>query len=115
MVKLLTRDAPELQDDAERSFVLARNMSGGGEVGGLYVRLFTPEQVLGPEEVVSVNGAGDTFVGALAVGLARGEKVQGVVGFAMKCAGETLRSGESVSRSLAGMRAEVAKLNMGRT
>lgn len=85
-------------------------MSGGGEVGGLYVRLFPPERVLAPEEVVSVNGIGDTFCGALAVGLAGGKQVQDVIGFAQRAAGLSLGSRESVSAELVGMSGEVGKL-----
>lgn len=110
LVKLLAANAPELYDANERAYVPARNMSGGGEVGGLYVRLFPPERVLAPEEVVSVNGIGDTFCGALAVGLAGGKQVQDVIGFAQRAAGLSLGSRESVSAELVGMSGEVGKL-----
>jgi pseudouridine-5'-phosphate glycosidase/pseudouridine kinase len=110
MVKLLAADAPELRDDAERQYVLARNMTGHESIGGLYVRLFPPKRILAPEEVISVNGIGDTFCGALAVGLVNGSKVQNVIDFAQKAASLSLRSRESVSPELKGMRGEVAKL-----
>lgn len=112
MVKLLTANAPELHDDAERQYVLARNMSGDENIGGLYVRLFPPERVLAPEEVVSVNGIGDTFCGALAVGLANGSRIQHVVDFAQRAAGLSLKSKESVSPELKGLRGEVEKLKV---
>lgn len=112
MTRLLPADAPELYDDAERAFVMARcaNADADARVGGLYVRLFPVERVLAPEEVVSVNGIGDTFCGALAVGLARGSSVQDVVGFAQRAAGLSLRSRESVSAELRGLRGEVERL-----
>ncbi|KAF1942433.1 IdgA domain-containing protein [Clathrospora elynae] len=104
MTKVLGSEAPELHDETERQFVLARNMTGNDKagVGGLYVRLFEVERVLKPEEVVSVNGIGDTFCGALAHGLARGGevKVQDVVGFAQRAAGCSLKSREAVSGEL---------------
>lgn len=102
MTKLLANNAAELYDDAEKPYVLARNNNGdiGSGVGGLYVRLFPVEQVLPPEDVVSVNGIGDTFCGALAVGLAHGKQLQKVVGFAQKAAGLSLKSKESVSPQL---------------
>ncbi|KAI8938988.1 hypothetical protein NX059_004832 [Plenodomus lindquistii] len=106
MTKLLSTKAEELQSEDERRFVLARNFSGVGEVGGLYVRLFEPERVLTSEEVVSVNGIGDTFCGAIAVGIARGRKVQDIVGFAQRAASESLKSAESVSPALRGLRLE---------
>ncbi|CAN9464113.1 unnamed protein product [Alternaria alternata] len=106
MTKLLASDAKELREDRERQYVLARNMSSDGSatVGGLYVRLFPVEKVLEPHEVVSVNGIGDTFCGALAYGLSRGEKVQDVVGFAQRAAGESLKSREAVSPELRGLK-----------
>jgi pseudouridine-5'-phosphate glycosidase/pseudouridine kinase len=110
MVKLLEADAEELHDDNERQYVLARNMNGDEKIGGLYVRLFLPERILAPEEVVSVNGIGDTFCGALAVGLANGSRIQHVVDFAQRAAGLSLKSRESVSSELRGLRGEVSKL-----
>jgi pseudouridine-5'-phosphate glycosidase/pseudouridine kinase len=106
MTKLLSVDSPELFDESQRQYVLSRNNNGdvASGVGGLYVRLFPVEKVLQPEEVVSVNGIGDTFCGALAVGLARGKRVQDVVGFAQRAAGLSLRSKESVSGELSGLR-----------
>lgn len=112
MTRLLAADAPELHDDAERPYVVARraNADEGADVGGLYVRLFPVEKVLRPEEVVSVNGIGDTFCGALAVGLAKGKRVQDVVGFAQRAASLSLRSRESVSPALSGLRDAVDAL-----
>jgi pseudouridine-5'-phosphate glycosidase/pseudouridine kinase len=110
MVKLLTATAPELHDDAERPYILARNMNGDENIGGLYVRLFPPERVLAPEEVVSVNGIGDTFCGALAVGLVQKARVQHVVDFAQRAAGLSLKSRESVSGELRGLRGEVERI-----
>ncbi|KAF1848274.1 uncharacterized protein K460DRAFT_334148 [Cucurbitaria berberidis CBS 394.84] len=107
LTKLLTTDAEELHNDAERPYILARGMNTDSSqlgVGGLYVRLFAPEKVLKPEEVVSVNGIGDTFCGALAVGLASGKRVQDVIGFAQRAAGLSLRSRESVSLELRGLK-----------
>lgn len=107
LTKILSANAEELHDDAEREFVLARSMSAEARklgIGGLYVRLFSPERVLAPEEVVSVNGIGDTFCGAVAVGIAKGRRVQDIVGFAQKAAGLSLRCRESVSPELEGLR-----------
>ncbi|KAH7410386.1 Indigoidine synthase A like protein-domain-containing protein [Phaeosphaeria sp. MPI-PUGE-AT-0046c] len=104
LVKLLSASASELHDEQERQYVLARNMNGHKHVGGLYVRLFKPERVLASEEIVSVNGIGDTFCGAVAVGVSKGRKVQDVVDWAQRAAGESLRVGESVSAELVKMR-----------
>ncbi|KAH7081848.1 Indigoidine synthase A like protein-domain-containing protein [Paraphoma chrysanthemicola] len=106
MVKLLEASAPELHSETERQYVLARNLTGHAKIGGLYVRLFPPERVLSPEEVVSVNGIGDTFCGALAVGLASQRRVQDVVNFAQQAAGLSLKSRESVSPELKDLKSE---------
>jgi pseudouridine-5'-phosphate glycosidase/pseudouridine kinase len=112
MTKLLAADAEELVDDKERQYVLARNLSPASErseagkgkaVGGLYVRLFPVEKVLQPSEVVSVNGIGDTFCGAVAHGLASGRRVKDIVGFAQRAAGESLRSRQAVGEGLRGL------------
>ncbi|KAJ6192792.1 IdgA domain-containing protein [Bipolaris maydis] len=115
MTKLLTADAPELHSEAERQFVLARNSAPSAtnaqsSVGGLYVRLFPVEKVLSPEEVVSVNGIGDTFCGSLAHGLSQGRQIQDVVGFAQRAAALSLKSREAVSSELKGLRGSLAKL-----
>lgn len=106
LVKILSADAPELRDEAERGYVLARNLSGREGVGGVYVRLYKPEKVLSAGEIVSVNGIGDTFCGGVAVGLARGESVQGVVRGAQRAALLSLQSAASVSPALREMRGE---------
>jgi pseudouridine-5'-phosphate glycosidase/pseudouridine kinase len=106
MAKLLAPGAKELRDDQERQYVLARNLSTDGEatVGGLYVRLFPVEKVLEPHEVVSVNGIGDTFCGALAHGLSQGKRAQDVIRFAQRAAGESLKSRQAVSPALRGLK-----------
>jgi pseudouridine-5'-phosphate glycosidase/pseudouridine kinase len=113
MTKLLRADDPLLSDADEAKYVLARNGNADTElgVGGLYVRLFAPEEVLAPEEVVSVNGIGDTFLGALAAALVQGGRVQDVVGLAQRAAGLSLRSKESVSPELRGLRGDVEALS----
>lgn len=110
LVKILRADAKELYDESERQYILARNMQGTMGIGGLYVRLFAPERILPPEEVVSVNGIGDTFCGAVAVGLSRSVKIQNVVGLAQRAASLSLRSRDSVSQDLRGLREDFGKL-----
>jgi pseudouridine-5'-phosphate glycosidase/pseudouridine kinase len=104
LTQLLKADDPVLTSADESQYVLARCKTGDAKVGGLYVRLFPTEKVLRDDEVVSVNGIGDTFVGALAAGLTKGRRVQDVVGFAQRAAGLSLRSKESVSPELRGLK-----------
>ncbi|KAF2203898.1 hypothetical protein GQ43DRAFT_454125 [Delitschia confertaspora ATCC 74209] len=101
---LLTRLLPAghhaLSSPEHSQYVLSRCTNGDAEVGGLYMRLFSPERVLGPGEVVSVNGIGDTFLGVLASGLVKGGKIDEVVPVAQRASGLSLMSRESVSPRL---------------
>ena len=106
LIQVLRADDPILSSPDDAQYVLARCNNGNTEIGGLYVRLY-PTEVLDKEEVVSVNGCGDTFVGALAVGLAKGRRVQECIGVAQRAAGLTLRSKESVSPELRRLADEV--------
>ncbi|KAJ4347098.1 uncharacterized protein N0V89_011035 [Didymosphaeria variabile] len=106
LTQLLKADDPVLSSADEAQYVLSRCNNGDQTVGGLYVRLY-PTKVLEAEEVVSVNGCGDTFVGALAVGLAKKKRVQDCVGLAQRAAGLTLRSRESVSPELKTLQGEI--------
>jgi len=104
LTQLLKADDPVLTSGDEAQYVLSRCNNGDVNVGGLYVRLFPTEKILGPDEVVSVNGIGDTFVGALATGLAKGMRVQDCVNFAQEAASLSLRSSESVSPQLTSLK-----------
>ncbi|KAF2007675.1 IdgA domain-containing protein [Amniculicola lignicola CBS 123094] len=112
LTRLLLPDDPLLSDGEAARYVLARNGNGDGIVGGLYVRVFPVEEVVRPEEVVSVNGIGDTFLGAVVSGLVGGGAVQDVLGLAQRAAGLTLRCGESVSREVRGLRGELERGGM---
>lgn len=110
LTQVIKPNDPILSSPEQAQYVLARNLTGHGKVGGLYVRLFAPERVLRDEEVVSVNGIGDTFVGALAAGLAKGKQVRDVVEFAQKASVLSLKSKESVSPDLEKLRVELERL-----
>ncbi|KAF2634189.1 hypothetical protein P280DRAFT_464015 [Massarina eburnea CBS 473.64] len=107
LTQLVKAGDPVLSSPQESQYVLARNTTGDKKVGGLYVRLFQPDVILKDEEVVSVNGIGDTFVGALAAGLVKGRGIKDVVGFAQKASILSLRSRESVSPELRALKGEL--------
>ncbi|RPB05311.1 hypothetical protein L873DRAFT_1663805 [Choiromyces venosus 120613-1] len=73
---------------------------GTGAVAGVMVRHF-PAEMISKEDIVSVNGVGDTFLGVVLAGLVKmgmdGVHVEEVIDKAQKAAGLTLRSPESVS------------------
>jgi pseudouridine-5'-phosphate glycosidase/pseudouridine kinase len=104
---LLKANDPRLSSSEASPYVLSRCSNGDPEVGGIYVRLFEPEEVLGPGEVVSVNGVGDTFLGALMAGISRGRRIEDVVNLAQRAAVFSLKSRETVSTELVALMAEV--------
>ncbi|KAF2012231.1 hypothetical protein BU24DRAFT_397180 [Aaosphaeria arxii CBS 175.79] len=102
LTKLLKSDDPALSSREEAPYVLSRRSNNDNEigVGGLYVRMFPTDKILGEGEVVSVNGVGDTFLGVLSAGLVKGKKVEDVVGLAQRAAGMSLKTKDSVSGEL---------------
>ena len=100
--ELLGPDDPRLRDPASAPFILSRTNIEDSNVGGVYMRLYTAAEVV--EDVVSVNGAGDTFVGVLVAGLASGMPLdENLIGIAQQGAVKTLRSNESVSAGVTGI------------
>jgi pseudouridine-5'-phosphate glycosidase/pseudouridine kinase len=73
-----------------------------GGVGGVYMRYYPAAETV--QDVVSVNGVGDTFLGVLAAGLARGIPVYRMIKISQSAAVMTLRSPEAVSPHLANLR-----------
>ncbi|KAK6865983.1 Pseudouridine-metabolizing bifunctional protein [Apiospora arundinis] len=105
LVEIMGPDDPRLRDAAHEPFILSRAPVDHPTVGGVYMRLFPVAQEV--PDVVSVNGVGDTFLGVLVAGLARGGKVVDLVDVAQKAAVLTLRSSESVSEDLGTLEREL--------
>ena len=105
---LLKRDDPLLYDDEAQRYLLVRAPPHGdpeaehndmeAAVGGIYMRLFPPVENV--KDVVSVNGVGDTFLGAIVGGLAQGGRIERLIDVAQQAAVVTLRSHESVGTDL---------------
>ncbi|TVY91387.1 Pseudouridine-metabolizing bifunctional protein [Lachnellula willkommii] len=99
MTKLLKQDDPRLTDPTAAPFILSRNANESTEIGGVYMRLFPAAEKV--EDVVSVNGVGDTFLGVVIAGLAKGMKLkERLINIAQRGAVMTLRSKEAVSPDL---------------
>ncbi|CAF9902788.1 MAG: hypothetical protein ALECFALPRED_000019 [Alectoria fallacina] len=80
-------------------YVLSRSTDGNDIVGGVYMRLFPPVETVSRDEIVSVNGVGDTFLGVLIAGLTK-EKPKNIVDLvdiAQRGSVMTLKSKEAVS------------------
>ena len=96
LTELLKPDDSRLTDPKAAPFILSRSSNGSTEVGGVYMRLFPAVEIVG--DVVSVNGVGDTFLGVLIAGLARGLMLdERLIDIAQRGAVMTLRSKEAVS------------------
>ena len=105
LIRLLKPNDPALWEPDEGRFIIGRSSNERMGVSGVYARLFIPERVLGKDEIVSVRGAGDTFLGALLGDYAlRKQELNGEqprlehgIPFAMRASVLTLQSEESVS------------------
>jgi pseudouridine-5'-phosphate glycosidase/pseudouridine kinase len=98
LTKLLKPNDYRLTEPAAAPYILSRTSNGSTEVGGVYMRLFPG---LGPvDDVVSVNGVGDTFLGVLVAGMTKGLEMERVVNIAQRGAVMTLRSSKAVSPEL---------------
>lgn len=98
LTTILKPDDPRLYDYEHEKYILTRSSGDHPHIGGIYMRLFPAAEKV--EDVVSVNGVGDTFLGTMVAGLAQGGKVEDLMDVAQKAAVLTLRSRESVSRDL---------------
>lgn len=103
LTQLLPEGDPRLSDVSAAPFVIG--CSGSSHVGGIYVRYYPVAEKV--EDVVSVNGVGDTFLGVLISGLASGGRVEDLIDVAQRGAVMTLRSPESVSPELGALRNHV--------
>ncbi|RYP74588.1 hypothetical protein DL771_002854 [Monosporascus sp. 5C6A] len=107
LTAILEKDDPRLRDHAAEPFILARSFNDdASRVGGVYMRLYPSAESV--ENIVSVNGVGDTFLGVLIAGLAQGGRVENLIDVAQKGAVLTLRSRESVSDDLGALERELA-------
>ncbi|KAM0440175.1 hypothetical protein ACHAQK_005972 [Fusarium lateritium] len=98
LTTILGKDDPRLRDPDSEEYIVARSTNDHPSVGGLYMRLFSAAEKV--QNIVSVNGVGDTFFGVLISGLAQGGKVENLIDVAQAGSCLTLKSHESVSPDL---------------
>ncbi|KAB8303253.1 hypothetical protein EYC80_004696 [Monilinia laxa] len=112
LTSILTPTDPRLRDPDHAPYILSRCTNGSEEVGGVYMRLFPAVEEVEEEDVVSVNGVGDTFLGVLVAGLARGcELGDALIQIAQEGAVMTLKSSESVSSAVGGLKQKLNDLH----
>ncbi|KAI9749404.1 MAG: hypothetical protein M1835_001557, partial [Candelina submexicana] len=104
MTELLQAGDYRLTSPDAAQFILSRS-DGHGTVGGVYMRLFPPVEVVAQEDIVSVNGIGDTLLGVLLAGLVKGEgRIEDQIDRAQRGSVMTLKSKESVHPELGRLR-----------
>ncbi|KAI5466127.1 Indigoidine synthase A like protein-domain-containing protein [Mariannaea sp. PMI_226] len=112
LTTILGRDDPRLKDRDSDEFIVSRARKDHPTVGGVYMRLFPPAEKV--ENIVSVNGVGDTFFGVLISGLAQGGKIENLIDVAQKASVLTLKSHQAVSPDLNRLEEELIAATFGR-
>jgi pseudouridylate synthase / pseudouridine kinase len=111
LTMLLGPDDPRLRDPDALPWILTRNEGDHPSVGGVYMRLFPAVEKV--EDMVSVNGVGDTFLGAVVAGLVQGGRIEDLIDIAQKAAVITLRSKASVGEDLSSVREALRRITSG--
>ncbi|PLB50454.1 putative carbohydrate kinase [Aspergillus steynii IBT 23096] len=105
VTQLLRPGDPRLTAPESVPYILSRAPPTDELIGGVYLRLFPPAAVLKDEDIVSVNGAGDTLLGAVISGLAKGKgAVEDVIPLAQEASLRTLKSAGGVSSDIITLR-----------
>ena len=106
MTQLLAKDDERLTARDSAPYILSHSTDETGLVGGVYMRLFPPAEVVAKNDIVSVNGVGDTFLGIILAGLAkeRPKEWPELVDAAQRGSVMTLKCKESVSPEIATLR-----------
>ena len=105
LVYLLPPGDPNLSNPASAPYILSRATNDSSIVGGLYMRHFPPAEIVRQDEIMSVNGIGDTMLGVLMAGLAKeGARVEELIPVAQQGAVRTLKSVAAVSPEVRGLK-----------
>lgn len=99
MTQMLRPGDSRLTSPTSAPYILSRSTDGSDIVGGLYMRLFPPVEMVQNDHIVSVNGIGDTFLGVIIAGLVKEKpkRLEELVDTAQKGSVLTLKSKEAVS------------------
>ena len=110
LTQLLRPDDSRLGSPNYAPYILGRTTNGHATVGGLYMQLFAPAEVVAQEEVTSTNGIGDTMLGVLVAGLSKGISITDMIPFAQRAAVQTMKSAAAVSPEVGNLRDVIASL-----
>jgi sugar/nucleoside kinase (ribokinase family) len=98
LAQIIPEDDPRLRDPEAAPYMISRCMdSRTKEIGGIYMRLFPAAEQVPEHEVISVNGIGDTMLGTIVAGLAKGHTLEAVIPLAQEASVLSLKSAEAVS------------------
>lgn len=108
LTSLLRPGDDRLRTPEHIPYILSRGNMDEGLVGGVYMRLFPPAAQVPQEEIVSVNGVGDTLLGVLMAGVVKAApgkaRLEELIPLAQEAAVLTLKSKEAVSQSIVDLR-----------
>ena len=106
LTQLLAVRDPRLRSQESAAHILGHRIDEGTGIGGVYMRLFPPAELVAKESIVSVNGIGDTFLGVILAGLAKETKKDwpALVDLAQRSSVMTLKSRESVCPNIGSLR-----------
>ncbi|KAL8697097.1 MAG: hypothetical protein Q9201_007313 [Fulgogasparrea decipioides] len=102
MTQMLTPGDARLTSSDDSKYILSRADANHRTIGGVYMRLLPPAEKVPATEVVSVNGAGDTFLGIIIASLAKAnpQPLVDLIQIAQQGSRMTLRSKETVSTDI---------------
>lgn len=106
VTQILRPGDARLTSPASAPYILTRSTDGNQAIGGVYMRLLPPVERVSASDILSVNGVGDTFLGFVIAGLAKGSQMDFVemVNLAQRASIMTLKSEEAVSANIASLR-----------
>lgn len=109
MTQLLHPGDERLTSKSSESYIVHRSNGKNPLVGGVYARLFPSVEKVPENEIISVNGVGDTFLGVLMAGLAKEhpKKMEDLIDIAQRGSVMTLKSNESVGPRVSTLRSEL--------
>ncbi|KAL8755921.1 MAG: hypothetical protein Q9184_004657 [Pyrenodesmia sp. 2 TL-2023] len=99
MTQVMKPGDDRLTSRKHSQYLLSRADIDHPTIGGVYMRLFRPAEIVPEEDVVSVNGAGDTFLGIVIAGLTKEnpKSLIELIDIAQQGSVMTLKSKEAVS------------------
>ncbi|KAL8908429.1 MAG: hypothetical protein Q9207_000848 [Kuettlingeria erythrocarpa] len=99
MTQVLRPGDSRLTSRSHSQYILSRADIDHPTIGGVYMRLFRPVAEVPEKDVVSVNGAGDSFLGIIIAGLAKEnpKALVDLIDIAQQGSVMTLKSKEAVS------------------